>query len=192
MTTYAAVSQFLGFLTLLAIGAAALLLGALAMPSGRARIDALLARRGGDAIGLAWLASLLAMGGSLYYSEVVGFAPCLLCWYQRIAMYPLVAVLGIGLLRSDPTVWRFAIPLPLIGLVISAYHALLQFRPALEIGSCGEGVPCSGRYLAIFGFVSIPWMAGGAFLFIAALLVALGRSESSTGEPARGGDEEQA
>lgn len=179
MGMYAAVSQFLGLLTVLALGAATLLTGALMVPSGRARVGALLGGRQGDALGFAWFASVLAMGGSLYFSDVVGLAPCLLCWYQRIAMYPLVAVLGVAFLRSDPTVWRFALPLSLIGFVISAYHILVQFRPAMELASCAEGVPCSGRYLAVFGFVSIPWMAGGAFLLISTLLLALGQSEKS-------------
>ncbi|MDH3732945.1 MAG: disulfide oxidoreductase [Gemmatimonadota bacterium] len=192
MRTYAAVAQALGFLTLLALGVAALLTVALAVPSGRARIGGLLLGREGDAVGFAWLASLIAMGGSLYFSDIVGFAPCLLCWYQRIAMYPLVAVLGVALLRSDPAVWRFALPLSLIGLVISAYHVLIQFRPALEVTSCGAGAPCSGRYVAVFGFVSIPWMAGGAFLFISTLLLALCQSERITRGPPLVGDEEAA
>ena len=181
MTTYAAASQFLGFLTLLTLGAAALLTVFLAVPSGRSRIGALLAGRERDALGFAWLASAFAMAGSLYYSDIVGFVPCLLCWYQRIAMYPLVAVLGVGFLRSDPAVWRFALPHPRIGQPISVYHALIQLQPSLEVVSCGGAVPCSGRYVAAFGFVSIPWMAGAAFLFIAAVLLALRQSERVVG-----------
>jgi disulfide bond formation protein DsbB len=96
-------------------------------------------------------------------------------------MYPLVVVLGVAFFRSDPAVWRFALPLSLIGLVISAYHVMVQLRPALETISCGAGPPCSGRYVAVFGFVSIPWMAGAAFLFISALLWALRQSERIAG-----------
>lgn len=177
MSTYAAVAQFLAFLTLLAIGAGALLVGALAVPAGRSRIGAMLDRWQGDALGFAWLASMFAMGGSLYFSEVVGFVPCLLCWYQRIAMYPLVAVLGVAFFRKDPAVWRYALPLSLIGLMISVYHVFIQFRPALELGSCGAGPPCSGRYVTVFGFVSIPWMAGSAFLLISSILVAFSLRE---------------
>jgi len=180
VSSYAAVVQFLGFLTLLALGAGAFLAVAQALPSGRARIGTLVAGRQRDALGFAWLASMLAMGGSLYFSEVIGFAPCLMCWYQRIAMYPLVVILGVAFFRSDAAVWRFALPLSLIGLVISTYHVTIQLRPSLEAVSCGAGPPCSGRYVAVFGFVSIPWMAGAAFLFISTLLLALGKSDRVT------------
>lgn len=88
-------------------------------------------------------------------------------------MYPLAVVLGVAFWRNDPSVWRFALPLPLIGFVISAYHVLLQYRPSVEIIPCTTEAPCSGRYMAIFGFVSIPWMAGAAFLFLIALLLTL-------------------
>jgi disulfide bond formation protein DsbB len=178
VSTYAAVAQFLAVLTLVALGVGVLLAGALAVPSGRARIGALLDGRQGNALGFAWLASIFAMGGSLYFSDVVGFVPCLMCWYQRIAMYPLVAVLGVAFFRSDAAAWRYALPLSLIGLVISIYHASIQLRPALEAISCGSGPPCSGRYMAVFGFISIPWMAGGAFLLISTLLLALRQSEN--------------
>jgi disulfide bond formation protein DsbB len=111
------------------------------------------------------------MVGSLYLSDVMHFLPCLLCWYQRIAMYPLVVVLGVGMLRSDPGVWRFAIPLPVIGAAIAAYHVMIQWRPNLEVTSCAIGAPCTGRYVAVFGFISIPTMAAAAFLLITVLLL---------------------
>ncbi|HIF22151.1 MAG TPA: disulfide bond formation protein B, partial [Gemmatimonadetes bacterium] len=120
-------------------------------------------------IGWAWFVSLVAMSGSMYFSDVVGFVPCLFCWYQRIAMYPIVLVLGMGLLYRDPRVWRFALPLPLVGVALSLYHVALQYQPSLEIVSCGTGVSCSARYMAVFGFVSV--MSAAAFLLISALLI---------------------
>lgn len=120
--------------------------------------------------------------GSLYLSEIVHLAPCNLCWYQRIAMYPLAPILGIGALRMDSGVWRYALPLSLGGMVVSAYHVMIQWRPDLDLGTCAIGVPCSGRYVAVFGFVSIPTLAGAAFLTItgALLLVrAIERSEAA-------------
>ena len=77
------------------------------------------------------------------------------------------------------SVWRYALPLSMIGLAISAYHASIQLGPALEAFSCGSGPPCAGRYMAVFGFVSIPWMAGGAFLLISTLLLGLRQSEKA-------------
>jgi disulfide bond formation protein DsbB len=121
-------------------------------------------------IAWAWFIALVATAGSLYFSEIVGFVPCSLCWYQRIAMYPLVLVLGVGVWRGDPVVWRYALPLPLVGLAVATYHVIIQWQPAADIGACTTGVPCTGRYVAVFGFVSIPSMALAAFVLIVALL----------------------
>ena len=171
MTFYAGIVQTLATLALLGTGVAFGLLVAHASPAGRAWLRERLGGRELHPIGWAWFVALVAMSGSLYFSDVVGFVPCLLCWYQRIAMYPIVFVLGMGLLQRDPTAWRFALPLPLVGLVISLYHVFVQYRPTLEIVSCGSGAPCSARYVLVFGFVSIPVMAAAAFGLIATLLV---------------------
>lgn len=170
MAFYATIITTLGILALAAVALALGLAGALATAGGRARLAGALAGQERHPIAWAWLVSLIAMLGSLYLSDIVHFAPCLLCWYQRIAMYPLVVVLGVGMWRSDPGVWRFAIPLPVIGFAIAAYHVLIQWRPNLEVTTCAVGAPCTGRYVAVFGFVSIPTMAGAAFLLITALL----------------------
>ncbi len=125
------------------------------------------------------------MVGSLYLSDFVGFIPCRFCWYQRIAMYPLVLVLGVGLVRGDGGVWRYAIPLSIVGFLIAAYHVALQYQPHLEILSCATDAPCSVRYVAVFGFISIPAMAGAAFLLITALLLtvrAAGAQGNGVGE----------
>lgn len=110
--------------------------------------------------------------GSLYYSEVVGFVPCELCWWQRIAMYPLVLVLGVAAVRGDRRVAWYGLPLSVVGLAIALYHILIQFQPTLDVGMCDGGVPCTARYLSVFGFVSIPVMASGGFLLVTGLLAA--------------------
>jgi disulfide bond formation protein DsbB len=158
---------------LVAVGLAVGLGSALALPRGRQRLIGFLAGQERHPIGWAWAVSLAAMLGSLYLSEVAHLVPCSLCWYQRIAMYPLVFVLGVGMLRAEPGVWRFALPLPVVGLLISAYHVTIQWRPSLDIEMCTSGVPCTGRYLAVFGFVTIPTMAGAAFLLVIALLLVM-------------------
>jgi disulfide bond formation protein DsbB len=124
-------------------------------------------------IAWAWSVAAVATAGSLYFSDVAGLVPCLLCWYQRIAMYPLVLILGVAWVRADASVWRYALPLPVVGLVISTYHRILQERPSLELVPCGVGPPCSGRYINALGFITIPTMAGVAFLVIIALLLTL-------------------
>jgi disulfide bond formation protein DsbB len=167
---------------LLAVAGGSGLLVASATPRGRDWIRHTLGWNGRQAIMGAWVTALIAMLGSLYFSSGVGFVPCLLCWYQRIMMYPLVLVLGVALLLRDNTVWRVTILLPLIGLCIATYHSVLQLRPSLEIVACDAGVPCSGRYVAVFGFVSIPVLAGSAFLLITSLLVAAAIAEGGVEE----------
>jgi len=168
---YATVVSTLGVLALVAVALAFGLGTALSLSSGRERLRGALAGQEQHVIGWTWGVSLIAMSGSLYLSEIASLLPCSLCWYQRIAMYPLVLVLGVGALRGDPGVWRFAIPLPVIGLVIAAYHVTIQWMPSLDVGTCTTGAPCTGRYLAVFGFISIPTMALAAFLLITSLLM---------------------
>ena len=170
---YAGLVQTLGAFALLSIATAVALGAALVLPKGRAGLRGTLRGHERHPIAWAWVLALVATVGSLYFSEVVGFVPCSLCWYQRIAMYPLVFVLGVGTVTGDPGVWRFALPLPLVGALISGYHIVVQHQPALELVPCGSGPPCSGRWVAVFGFVTIPVMAGAAFLLIAMLLITI-------------------
>lgn len=170
MAYYATVVSTLGVLALVAVAAALGLGLTLAVAGTRERLRGALLGRERHAIGWAWGVSLIAMSGSLYLSEIAQLLPCSLCWYQRIVMYPLVLVLGVGLLRQDAGVWRYAMPLPIVGLVIAAYHVTIQWMPTLDVGTCTTGAPCTGRYLAVFGFISIPTMAAAAFLLITALL----------------------
>jgi disulfide bond formation protein DsbB len=121
-----------------------------------------------------WLAALIAvtsMAGSLYLSEEAGFIPCLLCWYQRIAMYPLAILLPIAAVRGDDAIRPYAATLAGIGAVISAYHALLQRLPGLPSGSCSVDAPCTAIYVERFGFITIPVMALVGFLSILTLLL---------------------
>lgn len=123
------------------------------------------------AIWMAWLVALVATAGSLIYSEVIHFEPCRLCWFQRIAMYPLAVVLLVGGIRKDLAVKLYGLPLALGGLAISVWHYLIQSFPALEgSGSCDPSLPCSAKYVDVFGFISIPFMAGAGFILIAVLL----------------------
>lgn len=169
--SFAAVATSLGGFTLLALVMAFGLLALHVTAGGRAILAREVADQERTLLGVALLISAIAMVGSLYFSEVVGFTPCLLCWYQRIAMYPLVLVLGVAVLQADRAVWRYAAPLAGAGLLIAVYHNLLQHRPALDVLTCSADAPCTLRYLAVFGFISIPFMAGAAFLAILALVL---------------------
>lgn len=136
----------------------------------------------------AWVFSLLATGGSLYFSEIRGFVPCELCWYQRIFMYPLTITLGIASYRDDRGVAVYALPLAVIGGAISIFHYLQQKVPALRVSAlCTGGVPCSGQYINWFGFITIPFLALTAFCAISLLLWRSVQPRQPEGSMADGG-----
>lgn len=121
---------------------------------------------------LAWITALVATVGSLFFSEVMQLPPCVLCWYQRIAMYPLVVVIGAGILMRDVRVKFYALPLALIGLAISVYHNLLYYGILPEsITPCTQGVSCTSRQIEWLGFITIPLMALTAFVSIVLCLL---------------------
>ncbi|WP_051195626.1 disulfide bond formation protein B [Meiothermus rufus] len=118
-------------------------------------------------LALAWLVALVATLGSLYYSEVRNFIPCTLCWYQRIAMYPLVFLLGIATWRGDAGIRPYALTLSLLGLFWSSYHLLELWVPGLAPNVCKGPIPCNVEYIPSF---PIPLQAGIAFLLISLAL----------------------
>ncbi|WP_018467060.1 disulfide bond formation protein B [Calidithermus timidus] len=119
-------------------------------------------------LALAWLVAIVAMLGSLYYSEVRKFVPCTLCWYQRIAMYPLVFILGTALWRGDLKVKYYVLPLSLVGGSISVIH-LLEQRGLLDTSAvCSSTVPCSVEYIPSF---PIPLQALIAFALISVAML---------------------
>lgn len=132
---------------------------------------------------LAWTQALLGLLGSLFFSEVMGLLPCNLCWYQRIALYPLVLIIGIGVARKDPQYLWYAWPLAVIGWVIAVYHNLIYYHivPAAEF-TCNDLVPCTTPF-AIFGWFSIPLLSLLAFTSIIVCLYMEMKSSSLTSLP---------
>lgn len=118
-------------------------------------------------IAIAWTIATSAMLISLIFSEL---PPCDLCWYQRMAMYPLVLILGIGMYRKDPYVSTYAFPFACIGLLIAVYQIIIQAFPTSEMKICSVGVSCTEDYLNLFGFISIPMLSFVGFLAIIMLL----------------------
>lgn len=120
----------------------------------------------------AWVTALVGMAGSLFFSEVMDLPPCVLCWYQRIAMYPLVLIIGIGIATSD-TRWKiYALPLSLIGLAVSIYQNLLYYGVIPEnLSPCTQGVSCTERQIEWLGFITIPLMGLLAFVAISICLL---------------------
>lgn len=113
---------------------------------------------------LTFLIALLSMAGSLYFSEVLHLAPCVLCWYQRITMYPIVILAFIPMIRKDDRAYRYIIPFALIGMFIAGYHSTLYYavnwgiRPDW-VGPCQAGISCTTRYMEWFGFITIPFLS---------------------------------
>ena len=119
----------------------------------------------------AWVVALLATVGSLFFSEVMGLPPCVLCWYQRIAMYPLVLIIATGIVARDRRLRAYALPLCLAGLAVSVYHNLLYYGVIPEtLTPCSEGASCTERQIEWFGFVTIPLMGLASFAAVAACL----------------------
>lgn len=116
---------------------------------------------------VAWSQALVATLGSLFFSEVMGFLPCILCWYQRILMYPLVIVLGVGILLRDNRVRSYVLPLSILGMGIGLYHNLLYYGAIPEeFHICTTGIPCETRWIEWLGFVGIPLLSFTAFTVI--------------------------
>lgn len=120
---------------------------------------------------LALAVALTAMLGSLYYSEIVGFIPCTLCWYQRVLMYPLNLIIIVGILKRDEYLPLYVLPMSVIGLLMSGYHYSLQLGLLPDTGC--TIVSCSARYVNYFGFITIPAMALTAFILITVIMAAV-------------------
>ena len=161
------------FLALLSVAAEAAVVGIVAVAvTSRSALRRLRDALGVQALQLAFVVALVSTLGSLWLSEGAHFTPCRLCWYQRIAMYPLSVILGIAAVRRDVRVRIYALPVVLIGASISIWHVLVERFPSLEgATSCDPANPCSLIWIKRFGYLTIPTMALSAFALLATLLL---------------------
>lgn len=119
-----------------------------------------------------WLVAATSTLGSLFFSEVMELVPCVLCWYQRICMFPLAVILLVGLHPVDVRVTRYALPLAAIGLLFAVYHSFVFYGWIPEnLQPCSQGVPCSDASMELFGFLPIPLLSLASFLIILMLLL---------------------
>ena len=116
---------------------------------------------------IAWVIALIAVLGSLYWSEVLGAEPCSLCWMQRIFLFPLVLLLGIALFRSDRHVTIDALPLSIFGGMVAVYHVVAQ---KFDFSGCGETTQCTQDIGIYFGWITPPMLSVLAFLSIGVAL----------------------
>jgi disulfide bond formation protein DsbB len=149
-----------------------LALAALVSPVARRWLRELRATIAGTELWAAWAAAVVATLGSLFFSEVSDFVPCRLCWFQRIAMYPLAVVLLVAALRRD---FRggalYGLAFPVVGGLVSVWHIYIEINPDAEPSSCRISAPCSLKWIEELGYVTIPVLALTAFAAILALLV---------------------
>jgi len=119
----------------------------------------------------AWAVALVATSAALFIGEVMGMTPCLLCWYQRIFMFPLALILGMAAFRNDRRGAIYALPLALGGMAVAGYHTALVagWVPQWWI-PCGAGSSCSNQALVILGNIQIPWLSLLAFIAIVLFL----------------------
>lgn len=137
---------------------------------------------------IALLAATIATCGSLFFSEVLQWQPCELCWYQRILMYPLSLILLVGILRGDRGVHLYALPLALAGIAVSLYHYLVVML-ILPPPACSGAIPCAFDYLNYQGalsFVKIPFLALVAFIIISVMMGNHALAEATEPTTARG------
>ena len=123
---------------------------------------------------LSFIVASIATLGSLFFSEIMNFVPCSMCWYQRIFMYPLVLIFLINLLYPDDKLFKYSFPLVITGLSLSIYHNLLMFGLISEdLVPCVKGVPCSTVYINWLGFITIPLLSFIAYAILFILLIIL-------------------
>lgn len=127
---------------------------------------------------MSWIVAMVATLGSLYFSEVLMYEPCKLCWFQRILMYPLVIILTVAILRKDNSQYHYIVPFTMIGFFVSSYHYLLQKTDLFKSFSISCGiVPCDMEEINWFGFITIPLLAWTAFLLITIIQVLIWRAD---------------
>ena len=135
----------------------------------------------GSELWIAWGFAFVATAGSLFFSEVSNFIPCRLCWFQRIGMYPLAAILLIAAVRRDTRGGAlYGLPLAAFGAIVAIYHIYIEYHPEAETAACKIGAPCTVKWIDKLGYITIPALALTAFLAIIILLsMALSRTTRS-------------
>jgi disulfide bond formation protein DsbB len=134
----------------------------------------------------AFLVAAIATGGSLFFSEVAGFVPCDLCWFQRICMYPLSILTLFAAFHGDYRFARYLLPLPVVGACVSIYHLLVENHVVATPAACKVGAGCAVKWINYFGYMTIPTLALTGFVLLIGLLglAAAGVDESPATLPA--------
>jgi disulfide bond formation protein DsbB len=152
------------------LGGLLILVGVLALAGVRGPLAALRSAIWGYELWAAFVVAALATGGSLFLSEVAGFVPCELCWYQRICMYPLSILTLCAAFHVDYRVARYLLPLPVVGACVSVFHVLVENHVVSTPQGCQVGAGCTVKWINEFGYMTIPTLALTAFVLLIAFL----------------------
>ena len=155
-----------------ALAAGGIVVTAAAVAGLRGPLSALRRALWGYELWLAFLVAAIATGGSLFFSEIAGFVPCELCWYQRICMYPLSIVTLLAALAGEFRIARYLLPLPIVGAGVSVYHLLVENGVVGQSSACVVSAPggCAVKWINEFGYVTIPTLALTGFVLLIGLL----------------------
>lgn len=176
MSLVTAVNQTLGALTIVAQVLSVVLIVLAIVRRGKTS-GAFLSFFRRHAIVISFIVALVAMAGSLFYSEVAGYDPCKLCWYQRILMYPQVVLLLVALIQKRKDITDYSLVLSIVGALIAGYHYLGQLSiTSLPCSVVGFSASCSQRFVLQYGYITIPVMAFSAFVLMI-ILMTLKRTE---------------
>ena len=160
-----------------------LLLGVLALVGVRTPLGRVRRAIWGYELWLAFVVTAVATGGSLFFSDIAGFVPCELCWYQRICMYPLTVLTLLPALAADYRIARYLLPLPVVGACIAVYQILIEQGVVKQTQACLISAPggCATKWTQEFGYLTIPVLTLTAFALAFAFLVfACFEAEGST------------
>ena len=121
----------------------------------------------------------IAVLGSLFFSNILGYVPCELCWFQRICMYPLVPLFATALFFNDEKIYRYAFFPVIVGLGISLFHNVIYYRanfgphPTIFTACTIQGASCTAKYIEWLGFITIPLLSAIAFTMLLGALLLL-------------------
>ncbi len=134
-----------------------------------------------NALVLSFFIVLFGVSGSLFFSEILGFEPCRLCWFQRILFYPQLVLFGVALWKEDKKVFYYSLPLSFLGGLIAAYHYFIQLVPSVSSStSCSLiGPSCSVAPFFFWNYLSIPLMALTAFVMLIVMMFLLKNNQES-------------
>ena len=137
-----------------------------------ARESSLVKWLGTNAVLISFLATLSAIAGSLFYSNIIGFDPCVLCWWQRIFMYPQFIIFAMAVIKRRSDIFLYTLPLSVIGALIAIYQILLPYIESYGLGCGATTVSCTKLYINAFGYITIPVMSLTIFATLILLAVA--------------------